>query len=95
MLAIVEALKKFRVYLFGLHFKIVTDCAAVTKTLEKIKLATRVARWALLITEYDYVIEHRTGSRMPHVDSLSRYSVCMTIRSEFLTRLIVSQKEDF
>jgi len=65
VLAIVEALKKFRVYLLGLRFKIVTDCAAFTKTLEKKELATRVARWALLITEYDYVIEHRAGSRMP------------------------------
>uniref|UniRef100_A0A2S2QSP7 Retrotransposable element Tf2 protein type 2 n=1 Tax=Sipha flava TaxID=143950 RepID=A0A2S2QSP7_9HEMI len=35
VLAIVEALKKFRVYLLGLRFKIVTDCAAFTKTLEK------------------------------------------------------------
>jgi len=35
VLVIVEALKKFRVYLLGLHFKIVTDCAAFNKTLEK------------------------------------------------------------
>lgn len=94
VLAIVEALKKFRVYLLGLSFKIVTDCAAFTKTLEKRELATRVARWALLITEYDYVIEHRAGSRMPHVDSLSRYPMCMVIHSEFLARLRVAQQED-
>lgn len=85
--------KKFRVYLFGLHFKIVTDCAAFTKTIEKKNLATRVARWALLVSEYDYTIEHRSGSRMPHVDSLSRYPVCMSIqRSEFLLRLVASQQ---
>jgi len=95
VLAIVEALKKFRVYLLGLHFKIVTDCAAFTKTLEKKDLATRVARWALLISEYDYTIEHRSGSKMPHVDSLSRYPVCMSIqRSEFLLRLIAAQQDD-
>lgn len=94
VLAIVEALKKFRVYLLGLHFKIVTECAAFTKTLEKRELATRVARWALLITEYDYVIEHRAGSRMSHVDSLSRYPVCMAIHSEFLARLRVAQQAD-
>lgn len=53
-----------------------------------------MARWALLITEYDYVIEHRAGSRMPHVDSLSRYPVCMAIHSEFLARLRVAQQAD-
>lgn len=94
VLAIVEALKKFRVYLLGAHFKIVTDCAAFTKTLEKRDLATRVARWALLVSEYDYTIEHKFGSKMPHVDSLSRYPTCMIIQSEFLARLIAAQRED-
>lgn len=70
------------------------DCAAFTKNLEKRELATRVARLALLITEYDYVIEHRAKSRMAHVDSLSRYPMCMAIHSEFLTRLRVAQQED-
>lgn len=94
VLAIVEALKKFRVYLLGLRFKIVTDCAAFTKTLEKKELATRVARWALLISEYDYVIEHRAGSRILHVDSLNRYPACMVIHGDFLARLMLAQKED-
>lgn len=94
VLTIVEALNKFRVYLLGLKFKIVTDCAAFTKTLEKRELATRVARWALLITEYDYVIEHRACSRMPHVDSLSRHPMCMALHSEFLARLKVAQQDD-
>jgi len=94
VLAMGEALKKFRVYLLGLRFKIVTDCAAFTKTLEKKELATRVARWVLLITEYDCVIKHRAGSRMPHVDSLSRYPICMVIHSEFLARLRVALQED-
>jgi hypothetical protein len=91
----VEALKKFRVYLLGLHFKIVTHCSAYIKTLEKKDLATRVARWALLVSKYDYTIEHRFGSRMSHVDSLSRYPVCMPIqRSEFLLLLKAAQRDD-
>jgi len=95
VLAIVEALKKFRVYLVGLHFKIVTDCAAFAKTLEKKDLETRVARWALLVSEYDYTIEHRSGSRMPHVDSLSRYPACMAIQGRvFLSRLMAAQRDD-
>lgn len=94
VLAIVEAVKKFRSYLLGLQFKIVTDCAAFTKTLEKRELATRVARWALLLSEFNYTIEHRAGSNMAHVDALSRYPICMTINSEFIAQLQKAQQND-
>jgi len=33
VLAIIEALKKFRIYLLGIRFKIVTDCAAFQRTM--------------------------------------------------------------
>ncbi|XP_073967448.1 uncharacterized protein [Choristoneura fumiferana] len=54
-LAIVEGVKKFRHYLFGFHFKIVTDCKAFEMTLKKKDLAmsTRVARWIILLQDYD------------------------------------------
>lgn len=78
VLAVIEALKKFRVYLLGTHFKIATDCAAFQKTINKKDLTTRVARWIMLLEEFDYDIEHRSASRMKHVDSLSRHPV-MTI----------------
>ncbi|GFX68038.1 retrovirus-related Pol polyprotein from transposon 17.6 [Trichonephila clavipes] len=44
VLAIINALKKFRVYLLGQHFKIVTDCSAFQKTMQKKDLITRIAR---------------------------------------------------
>ena len=53
-LAIVEALRKFRVYLLGIQFKIITDCAAFQR------------RWALVLEDYDYIIKHRPGNRMKH-----------------------------
>ncbi|GFW33470.1 hypothetical protein TNCV_2210051 [Trichonephila clavipes] len=43
----------------------------------KKELITRIARWALQLEEFDYEIEHRAGSRMKHVDALSRYPVMM------------------
>ncbi|XP_045500927.1 uncharacterized protein LOC123698364 isoform X3 [Colias croceus] len=75
ILAIVEAVKKFRVYLLGIKFKIVTDCSALTMTLQKKDLPPRVARWALLLEEYDYTIEHRPAARMKHADALSRQPI--------------------
>ncbi|GAB1860148.1 RNA-directed DNA polymerase [Camponotus japonicus] len=59
VLAIIKALKKFRVYLLGIAFTIVTDCRAFALTMNKKDLCVRVARWALLLEEFNYRIEHR------------------------------------
>lgn len=56
VLAIIQAVKKFRIYLLGIKFKIVTDCSAFQKTMDKKDLTTRVARWALMVEEYSYEI---------------------------------------
>lgn len=94
ILAVVEALKKFRVYLLGLHFTIVSDCNAFTKTMEKKDLCTRVARWVLLLQEYDYEVEHRAGTQMRHVDSLSRYPIMAISEDNTLIRLKQAQGND-
>ncbi|GFU79325.1 retrovirus-related Pol polyprotein from transposon 297 [Trichonephila clavipes] len=44
---------------------------------KKKELITRIARWAIQLEEFDYEIEHRAGSRMKHIDALSRYPVMM------------------
>lgn len=94
ILAVVEALKKFRVYLLGINFKIVTDCNAFTKTMEKKDLCTRVARWILLLQEFNYKVEHRSGSRMRHVDFLSRHPVMTITEDGVIVRLRRSQLND-
>ncbi|GFT14880.1 transposon Tf2-8 polyprotein [Trichonephila clavipes] len=94
VLAIINALKKFRVYLLGQHFKIVTDCSAFQKTMQKKDLITRRARWALQLEEFDYEIEHRAGSRMKHVDALSRYPVMMVCTDTLTSKLKKAQEED-
>lgn len=71
-LAIVASLSRFRVYLVGIPFKILTDCNAVRATLTKRDLIPRIARWWVQLQEYDFVIEYRPGTRMAHVDALSR-----------------------
>lgn len=71
-LAVVCSLKKFRVYLLGLHFKVYTDCAALRTTMTKRDLIPRIARWWLQMSEYTFDIEYRPGVQMSHVDALSR-----------------------
>ncbi|GFT73691.1 transposon Ty3-I Gag-Pol polyprotein [Trichonephila clavipes] len=80
VLAIINALKKFRVYFLGQNFKIVTDCSAFQTTMQNKKdLITGIARWALQLGEFDYETKQRAGSRMKHVDALSQYLVMIAM----------------
>lgn len=93
VLAIVEAVKKWRVYLLGIPFKIVTDCNAFTMTMKKKDIPLRVSRWAMMLQDYDYVIEHRSGSKMRHVDALSRMA-CLLLEDSLIHRLKDAQRQD-
>ncbi|XP_036342827.1 uncharacterized protein K02A2.6-like [Rhagoletis pomonella] len=72
VLAVVEACERFRMFLLGKHFTIVTDCEAITTAKITKPMAPRVARWLLKLLEYEYEIIHRAGSSMGHVDAMSR-----------------------
>lgn len=71
-LAIVYALRRFRIYLQDISFIIVSDCSAVTQTLEKRDMNARIARWSLELQHFDFKVVHRPSSKMTHVDALSR-----------------------
>lgn len=74
-LAVVESLKRFRIYITGIHFKVVTDCSAIRSTLTKRDLVPRIARWWLQIQDFDMEVVYRPGINMRHVDALSRNPV--------------------
>ncbi|XP_048481299.1 uncharacterized protein LOC125489446 [Plutella xylostella] len=92
----IEAIKKFRKYLFGIKFKIVTDCKAFQMTLMKrdMSTSTRVARWIMLLQEYNFTVEHRKGSQMRHADALSRNHYVAMITSDFQEKLKQAQLRD-
>lgn len=91
VLAIIKALQRFRVYLLGQKFKIVTDCKAFEATMNN-KNVPKIARWVLQLQEYDFTVEHRAGKRMPHVDALSRMYL---IQEESINKVIrKAQNED-
>ncbi|CAH2228158.1 jg4831 [Pararge aegeria aegeria] len=82
LLAVVCCLQKFRLYLLGNCFKIITDCSAVRYALSKKDIVPRIARWVLSTQEFTFEILHREGSRMQHVDALSRNPVPSGEKSE-------------
>lgn len=94
VLAIVRALQKLRVYLLGIEFTIVTDCAAFKFTMEKKQLPPRVAGWAMILSEFRFRIVHRPGSKMRHVDTLSRFAVVMSISTGVLEQVCIAQESD-
>lgn len=71
-LAVISALNKFRTYLIGIKFTIITDCNALRSTFTKRDLIPRISRWWIQFLEFDCVIEYRPGEKMAHVDALSR-----------------------
>ncbi|GFX54439.1 transposon Tf2-6 polyprotein [Trichonephila clavipes] len=93
VLAIIETLKKFKVYILGMPFKTITDCNAFTKTMSKKDLNTRIARWALNLQDYDYTILHRSGSQMAHVDALSRIQVLTNQCTDYIVHRIKESQE--
>lgn len=93
VLAVIEALKKWRIYVLGLKIKVVTDCNAFALTMRKQDVPPRVSRWALFLQEFDYQIEHRTGSKMKHVDALSRVS-CLMMEDSLRHRIREAQLKD-
>uniref|UniRef100_A0A0K8WCR6 RNA-directed DNA polymerase n=1 Tax=Bactrocera latifrons TaxID=174628 RepID=A0A0K8WCR6_BACLA len=72
VLAVVESVERFRVFLLGTHFVVRTDCNAVVTTKEATPLSPRIARWWLRLQEFDFTCKHRAGVQMQHVDALSR-----------------------
>ncbi|GFV43999.1 hypothetical protein TNCV_3571201 [Trichonephila clavipes] len=60
----------------------------------KKELITRIARWVLQLEEFDYEIEHRSGSRMKHFDALSRYPVMMVCNDTLTSKLKKAQEKD-
>lgn len=72
LLAIVYSLLKFRRYLLGVQFEIVTDHRALTFMLSTPYHNSRLMRWVLFVQEYDYEIRHCKGSDNVVADYFSR-----------------------
>ena len=72
-LAIVWAVDKFRIYLLGVKFKIITDHLALEWLQTKKEPTARLMRWALKLEPFDYEVVYRSGTLNRDADYLSRY----------------------
>ena len=64
--------KKFRCYVEGTHFKVITDHEALKRLINLKNPNGRLARWSLVIQGYDFDVEHRKGAYHVVPDALSR-----------------------
>jgi hypothetical protein len=71
-LAAVWGVSHFRVYLYGRRFVLLTDHEPLKWLMTNEKLTGMHARWAHILSEYDFEIKHRPGKRSGDADGLLR-----------------------
>lgn len=72
LLAIVEAIKAFRVYLYGRFFVLITDHKPLCYLFNMKDCNSRLFRQRIDIMEYNFKILHRAGAQNTVADALSR-----------------------
>ena len=71
-MAVVNAVRHFRHYLFGKHLTVVTDCNSLKASRTKRDLTPRAHRWWTFLQSFDFEIIYREGKRLQHADYFSR-----------------------
>ena len=85
-LAVVWAIKRFKVYLFN-NFIVKTDHSALKWLLKQKEPEGRLARWIMALQEYKYQVQHISGKENVIADALSRG----ILKSNDKANLIVTQ----
>jgi hypothetical protein len=95
MLAVTLATAHYRCYLYGKRFIVSRDHAALRYLHNVSRNNARLMRWRLRLAEYNFVVQHRVGSQIRHVDAMSRYvlSVC-TEQTLTKDKVHLEQKRD-
>jgi len=82
LLAIVRATKYFGPYLYGRRFKVVSDHKPLVWIMNVKDPGSRLMRWRIQLTEYDYEIVHRSGAQNTNANALSRISSVNTVEED-------------
>ncbi|KAK7605320.1 hypothetical protein V9T40_007178 [Parthenolecanium corni] len=78
--AIVWAVKKFRPYLIGQRFEILSDHKPLECITKSNTLSGRLLRWRLELSEYDFTIKHVKGKDNVVADAFSRIILKVTTK---------------
>ena len=89
-LGLVWAVKHFRPYLLGYHTTVFTDHSVCTSLLNSSKPSAKLARWAMIVQEFDLSIKHRSGRSNANSDALSRNPV--TVEDAFVRAVSTSEE---
>ena len=71
-LAVVYGVEYFHKFLINRKFKIITDHVALKSLIKTKEPRGMRARWIMKLQEYDFTIEHKSGSTNKNADALSR-----------------------
>jgi hypothetical protein len=74
-LALVWSTQKFKVFIWGIKLKVVTDHHALCWLMRKRDLAGRLARWSLQLQDLDIEVVYRSGRLHTDADALSRHPI--------------------
>jgi hypothetical protein len=72
-MAIVRAVEHYKYYLLGKHFTIYTDHKPLKWLFTLAEPAQRLARWLILLAQYDFTIVYKPGKQNANADALSRF----------------------
>ena len=96
-LGIVFALKEFRAYIEGSELTVVrTDNSALCSLFKRKDLTGRLAKYQLVVQEYNIKIEYRKGKTNKFCDYISRYITINAVQTEniiSLAEIIKEQKQ--
>ncbi|SGY57170.1 BQ5605_C006g04232 [Microbotryum silenes-dioicae] len=73
-LAVVDALRQWRVNLMGVHFHVLSDHESLKYLKTQENLSKRQARWVERLADYDFDITYIPGGENTVADTMSRYS---------------------
>ena len=73
-LVILHSIYKYRHYLLGYKFTFHVDHDALNYMVNKPQLSGRIARWILLLQDFDFAVSVRLGKKHANADFLSQIS---------------------
>ena len=98
LLAIVYGIQRFHTYLYGRHFKVITDHKPLEMIMQKplVSAPPRLQRMLLKIQGYNFELEYRPGKELVIADALSRLpneENCETVEVDMQVDLVKFHSE--